>query len=160
MRYNGGNAQALALGGDILRRNGSYSQAIGPYEKIVRAKRADERVLLSLAECYCRVNNYKLLEQVTSLLREQGQDKEALQKIELRALIQQKRMEEAEQLLKQMSGVKEDSEFLVLRALCELAAGRRAAATEMIQKAIDLDPKNREAIELRHVLSKEMEIRK
>lgn len=75
LRYNGGNVQALALGGDILRRNGSYSKAIEPYEKVVRAKRADERVLLSLAECYCRVNNYKLLEQVSSLLHEQGRIK-------------------------------------------------------------------------------------
>ena len=33
--YNGGNVQALALGGDILRRNGSYSKAIEPYEKVV-----------------------------------------------------------------------------------------------------------------------------
>ena len=160
LRYNGGNVQALALGGDILRRNGSYSKAIEPYEKVVRAKRADERVLLSLAECYCRVNNYKLLEQVSSLLHEQGRDKEALQKIELRALIQQKRMEDAEKLLKQMSGVKEDSEFVLLRALCELAAGRRATAAEMAQKAVELDPKNREAIELQRFLSKEMEIRK
>ena len=160
LRYNGGNVQALALGGDILRRNGSYSKAIEPYEKVVRAKRADERVLLSLAECYCRVNNYKLLEQVSSLLHEQGRDKEALQKIELRALIQQKRMEDAEKLLKQMNGVKEDSEFVLLRALCELAAGRRATATEMAQKAVELDPKNREAIELQRFLSKEMEIRK
>ena len=137
LRYNGGNVQALALGGDILRRNGSYSKAIEPYEKVVRAKRADERVLLSLAECYCRVNNYKLLEQISSLLHEQGRDKEALQKIELRALIQQKRMEDAEKLLKQMNGVKEDSEFVLLRALCELAAGRRATATEMAQKAVN-----------------------
>lgn len=106
------------------------------------------------------MSNYKLLEQITSLLREQGRDKEALQKIELRALIQQKRMEDAEKLLKQMSGVKEDSEFLLLRALCELASGRRATATEMAQKAIELDPKNREAIELQRFLSKEMEIRK
>ena len=45
-------------------------------------------------------------------------------------------------------------------ALCELAAGRRATATEMAQKAIELDPKNREAIELQRFLSKEMEIRK
>ena len=34
------------------------------------------------------------------------------------------------------SGVKEDSEFLLLRALCELASGRRATATEMAQKPI------------------------
>ena len=115
---------------------------------------------ISLAECYCRVNNYKLLEQVSSLLHEQGRDKEALQKIELRALIQQKRMEDAEKLLKQMNGVKEDSEFVLLRALCELAAGRRATAAEMAQKAVELDPKNREAIELQRFLSKEMEIRK
>ena len=94
------------------------------------------------------------------MLREQGRDKEALQKIELRALIQQKRMEDAEKLLKQMNGVKEDSEFVLLRAICELAAGRRATATEMAQKAIELDPKNREAIELQRFLSKEMEIRK
>lgn len=106
------------------------------------------------------MNNYKLLEQITTLLHEQGRDKEALQKIELRALIQQKHMDEAEKLLKQMNGVEEDSEFLVLRALCELAAGRRASAAEIAQKAVELDPKNREAVELLRFLSKEVEIRK
>ncbi|MFR7810172.1 MAG: hypothetical protein ACLU4N_13430 [Butyricimonas faecihominis] len=44
--------QALALGGDIYGETGV--KAI-EHEKVVRAKRADERVLLSLAECYCRV---------------------------------------------------------------------------------------------------------
>ena len=74
--------------------------------------------------------------------------------------MQQIRMEDAEKLLIQMSGGKEDSEFVLLRALCELAAGRRATAAEMTQKAVELDPKNREAIELQRFLSKEMEIRK
>ena len=69
-------------------------------------------------------------------------------------------MEEAEKLLKQMDGIEEDSEFALLRALCELAAGRRATATEMTQKAVELDSKNREAIELQRFLSREMEIRK
>ncbi|RHR79093.1 tetratricopeptide repeat protein [Odoribacter sp. AF15-53] len=160
LRYHGGNVQALALGGDILRRNRSYSKAIEPYEKVVRAKRADERVLLALAECYCRTNNYKLLDQITALLRDQGRDKVALQKIELRALIQQKRMDEAEKLMTRMNGVEEDSELLLLRALCDLAAGRRAAAVENAGKAIKLDPRNGEALELQRFLTKEVEIRK
>lgn len=160
LRYHGGNVQALALGGDILRRNRSYSKAIEPYEKVVRAKRADERVLLALAECYCRTNNYKLLDQVASLLRDQGRDKVALQKIELRALIQQKRVDEAETLMKQMNGVREDSELLLLRALCDLSAGRRDSAVEYAGKAVELDPRNSEAVELQQFLTKEVEIRK
>lgn len=160
LRYNGGNIQALVLGGDILKRNRSYSKAIGPYEQVVKAKRASEHVLLALAECYCRTNNYKAYEQVAALLREQGKDKATLQKIELRALIQQKRINEAENMLKQMNEVDEDSEFLLLRALCELSTGRRASATEIVRRAIELDSKNEEAIELQRFLTKDVEIKK
>ena len=101
-----------------------------------------------------------MLDQITALLRDQGRDKVALQKIELRALIQQKRVDEAEKLMTRMNGVEEDSELFLLRALCDLAAGRRAAAVENAGKAIKLDPRNGEALELQRFLTKEVEIRK
>ena len=97
---------------------------------------------------------------MAALLREQGKDKATLQKIELRALIQQKRINEAENMLKQMNEVDEDSEFLLLRALCELSTGRRASATEIVRRAIELDSRNEEAIELQRFLTKDVEIKK
>ncbi|WP_292269286.1 tetratricopeptide repeat protein [Butyricimonas sp.] len=159
LRYNGRNDQALALGGDILKRNRSYAKAIETYEKVVRAKKADEKVLLSLAECYCRVKNYKMLEQVTTLLHEQGRDKVTLRKIEIRAFLQQKKSVEARELLLQMKDVKEDSELMLLWGLYELTEGRRASALEYAKKATELDPHDWEASELQNVLSKGGDIR-
>ena len=159
LRYNGGNVQALALGGDILRRNGSYSKAIEPYEKVVQAKRADEKVLLSLAECYCRVKNYGMLGQVTKLLNEQGRDKVTLRKIEIRAFLQQKKLAEAHDLLVQMKDVEEDSELMLLWAFYELSEGRRGTALEYVKKAAELDPHDWEAAELQKMLSQGGDIR-
>ena len=126
---------------------------------MVRAKKADEKVLLSLAECYCRVKNYKMLEQVTTLLHEQGRDKVTLRKIEIRAFLQQKKSAEARELLLQMKDVKEDSELMLLWGLYELTEGRRASALEYAKKATELDPHDWEASELQNVLSKGGDIR-
>lgn len=159
LMYNGRNDMALALGGDILKRNRNYGKAIETYEKVVRAKKADEKLLLSLAECYCRVKNYKLLEQVTTLLNEQGRDKVTLQKIEIRAFLQQKKSAEAHQLLKQLEYVKDDSEIMLLWGLYELTEGRRGTALEYVKRAAELDPRDWEAKELYNVLSKGGDIR-
>lgn len=159
LRYNGRNDLALALGGDILKRNRNYAKAIEPYEKVVRAKRADEKVLLSLAECYCRVKNYVMLGQVTKLLNEQGRDKVALRKIEIRAFLQQKKLAEAHDLLVQMKDVREDSGLLLLWALHELSEGRRGTALEYVKKAAELDPRDWEAAELQKMLSQGGDVR-
>ncbi|WP_018336874.1 tetratricopeptide repeat protein [Butyricimonas synergistica] len=159
LRYNGRNDLALALGGDILKRNRNYAKAIEPYEKVVQAKRADEKVLLSLAECYCRVKNYGMLGQVTKLLNEQGRDKVTLRKIEIRAFLQQKKLAEAHDLLVQMKDVEEDSELMLLWALYELSEGRRGTALEYVKKAAELDPHDWEAAELQKMLSQGGDIR-
>lgn len=152
LRYNPLNAQALALAGDILYRNYNYAAAIQPYEQVVRLKKSGEDVLLSLADCYCRTQKYTAMKPVVDLLRREGKDKVRLNKIEIRALLQQKQLAEAEKRLADCDPEKDDSELMVLRALYDWLSGRQASALERLEQVLKKDASNVEALQMRQMM--------
>lgn len=160
LRYNPRNPQALALAGDILYRNRNYAQAIGPYEQVVRLRQSDENVLLSLADCYCRTQRYQMMKPLTDLLHREGKDHFRLDKIEIRALLQQKQLAEAAKRLEACDPARDDSEMTVLRALLDWQSGRQAAAAEKVEKALEMDATNVDAAQLRQALRQRGSVKK
>ena len=160
LRYNPRNAQALGLAGDILYRNRNYAQAIGPYEQVVRMRQSGEDLLLSLADCYCRTQRYKMMEPLTDLLRREGKDHLRLDKIEIRALLQQKQLAEAARRLEAHDPARDDSELVFLRAVLDWQSGRQAAAVEKVNRALELDAANADAAQLKQVLQQRGSVKK
>ena len=160
LRYNPRNAQALALAGDILYRNRNYAQAVGPYEQVVRMRQSGEDLLLSLADCYCRTQRYQMMKPITDLLHREGKNQARLNKIEIRALLQQKQLAEAAKRLEALDPAKDDSETVTLRALLDWLSGRQAAAAEKVEKALELDSANGDALQLKQVLRQRGSVKK
>lgn len=153
LRYQPKLEQALVLAGDILKRNGNYAQAVKPYESVVQLKKANEKTLLSLADCYSRVGNKNAYQQVITLLERDGKDHYGIMKVKIRDMLARQLTAEAGALLAQSETHDEDVEWVVLKAIFELQNGRRGTAEGLIEKAISLDPRNIDALQLKRNLA-------
>ena len=85
-------------------------------------------------------------------MRREGKDKFRLNKIEIRALLQQKQLDEAERRLADCPPAADDSEMVTLRAIDDWLNGRQATALEKTERALEMDGMNVDAKQLRETL--------
>jgi tetratricopeptide (TPR) repeat protein len=153
LRYNPRNDQALALAGNILYRNGNYAQAVAPFESVVQLKKADEMTFLALADCYSRVGKRDRYQQLVTLLERDGKDRHALNKLKIRDLFLQAKTSEANALLSSVTEEHEnDPGWLVLLAMRDLHLGHAGDAARRIERALQLNPRELDALKLRDQL--------
>jgi tetratricopeptide (TPR) repeat protein len=153
LRYNPGNDQALVLAGHILWRNGNYAQAIKPYETAAQQGKANENAFLALADCYLRAGVKDRYQQVLTVLERDGKEHYALAKLKIRALLLQEKTSEASALLASTPGREDDPEWLVLLATRDLQLDYRGDALERIERALQLNPRDIDALKLRNTLA-------
>jgi tetratricopeptide (TPR) repeat protein len=157
LRYNPRNDQALVLAGNILHRNGNYAQAIAPFESAVQLKKADEATFIALADCYCRAGKRDRYLQVAALLERDGKDRRALTKLKIRDLLLQGKTNEADAMLSSARGENEnenDPAWLVLVATRDLQQGRTGDATKRVEQALQLNPRELDALKLREQINR------
>jgi tetratricopeptide (TPR) repeat protein len=152
LRYNPGNDQALALAGNILRRNGNHAQAIGPFEAVVRQNKADEPTFLALADCYSRTGARERLQQIVTVLERDGKDRYALDKLKIRDLLLQGKTSEAGALLASTAGRADDPEWLVLLATHDFQLSHVNDAADRVERALQINPRELDALKLREMI--------
>lgn len=139
------DGKALLLAADIIRINGDYRQAAELYSKVVKVI-PDISALTHLADCLCRIKNYAQAEQVVKKVLKAEPNYLPLLKVELRLKLMQHNYAEAAHLLSRLSGVNTDAELFVLRALYMQALNKSENALTLLDKALQLEPDNREAL--------------
>ena len=70
----------------------------------------------------------------------------AILKVELRLRLMQRNYTEAARLLKRLEGIDTDAELYVLRALYMQTVNKPGNAMALLDKALQLEPENREAL--------------
>ena len=146
---------ALSLAGEILFRNTNYAGAANVYNTLLKLKH-DLSDLVRLADCYCRLKQFKTVEQLLVKADEVRTGFLPAEKVRLRMMILQKDWNRAAKTLTTLAEVQQDAELWVLRGLYEYSNQRQGEALTMIDKALGLEPENQEAIRLKQVWQKTM----
>ena len=146
---------ALSLAGEILFRNTNYAGAANVYNTLLKLKH-DLSDLVRLADCYCRLKQFKTVEQLLVKADEVRTGFLPAEKVRLRMMILQKDWNRAAKTLTTLAEVQQDAELWVLRGLYEYSNQRQGEALTMIDKALGLEPENQEALRLKQVWQKTM----
>ena len=137
--------KALLLAADIMHINGDYRQAADLYNQAVKYI-PDISALTHLADCLCRIKNYAQAEQIVRKVLKAEPNYLAILKVELRLRLMQRNYTEAARLLKRLEGIDTDAELYVLRALYMQTVNKPGNAMALLDKALQLEPENREAL--------------
>lgn len=152
LSYRPTHVGALSLAGDIMIKTGNFKVGADIFQKLVKQSK-DIRFYTALADCYCRMKDYKRMDQVLSQVNQAQPAYFPAYKVLLRKFIQQKEMAEAAQLLKIMEDVGNDSELYVLRAMYESLQNNAGGALMALNRALELDADNIEAQQLKKAMS-------
>lgn len=151
LSYRPNHTGALSLGAEILFQNGNYSVAAGIYQKLLKLRNSlfDK---VRLADCYCRMKQYKQAEDILVKVNELQRGYFPALKVWLRIMIANGDWTNADTLINQMSVIDNDAEFFVIRALYYKEKGKDTQAQQMVKKALELDADNPEALRLKKTL--------
>lgn len=138
---------ALGLAADILYRNGSYKNAASTFEKLLK-KKNDIQSMSMLADCYCRLKEYKQAEKLVSQINTLQPGYFPAYKVTLRMMLQKQEWMNAGAYLKPSEHINSDAELFVLRALYLDGVNQKGSALAMVQQALKIDKGNKEALEL------------
>lgn len=137
--------KALLLAADMIRINGDYKQAADLYSQAVKYI-PDISALTHLADCFCRIKNYSQAEQIVQKVGKTAPNYFPVLKVELRLRLMQRNYAEASRLLKRLEGINTDAELYILRALYKQILNKPEDAVILLEKALQLEPDNREAL--------------
>lgn len=140
---------ALALGGEILFNNGNYKAAADIYRKLLDVRKGVKEVV-ALADCYCRLQDYKQVEQLLAEVNKVQQAYLPAYKVRLRMMIQTGNSAEASHLIEQLGQISNDAELYVLRALFYNMNNQRGKALAELDKALKLNASQAEALKLKN----------
>lgn len=146
---------SLILGGDILFRFGNYQSAVDIYDRLLKVK-GNWSDLVRLADCYCRLKQYRQVEQALKQAEEVRPGTLQVARVRLRMAVQQGDRKTAEAILGYTASMKDDAELCVLRGLYDYGMNRWGEALGWIGEALRLEPDNFEALGLKKKWEKEM----
>ncbi len=159
LSYRPQHEGALTLAGEILLENGNYKVAAEIYQRLFNIRKSVND-LVALADCYCRMQQYDQADKLLTEIQKAQPGFLPVYKVWLRMMIQRKDMVNAKQLLAQMESVTNDSELYVLRALYHLLSNSTGTAMAELDRALELDGKNVEALKLKAQLAKNITVTK
>lgn len=159
LSYRPTHVGALSLAGDIMIRIGNFKVGADIFQKLLQQSK-DIRYMTALADCYCRLKDYKKMDQLLGQINQAQPAYFPAYKVLLRKFIQEKELPQAQQLLKIMEEVEADSELYVLRALYENLKNNAGGMMMCLNKALELDPDNTEAQQLQKIVSGNVNMRK
>lgn len=103
---------------------------------------------VQVADMQVRMKNYPAAEDILNKARQVQASYYPTYKVMVRMYLQQGKLKEAAELLKQLENIKEDAELYVLKAMYAEAVQDKAAAREALQQALQIDSGNVEALRL------------
>ena len=139
--------RAHVLAGDIFRDNGDYKQAVQMYNQALKYRNSIN-TQVQVADMQVRMKNYPAAEDILNKARQVQASYYPTYKVMVRMYLQQGKLKEAAELLKQLENIKEDAELYVLKAMYAEAVQDKAAAREALQQALQIDSGNVEALRL------------
>lgn len=148
LAYKPDHDRALMLGGEILKLNGNYKAAVDVYKKLLKIEPSPAN-LTALADCYCRIKDYK---QAEKLLQEVSQKQPGffpMYKVLVRMMLQKNELPQAAGMLTQMTAINSDPELFVLRAYYFNAINNREMANTMLDSALKLKSDHPEALQVK-----------
>lgn len=151
LSYRPNYEAALGLAGEIMLKNGNNKVAAEIYQKLVNSSK-NIRYITALADCYCRMQDYQKMDKLLEQINQMQPAYFPAYKVLLRKFIQQKDMAQALTLLKILEDVQSDAELFVLRAMYEKLKNNVEGMRLAVDKALQLDPNDNEALGLKKSL--------
>lgn len=139
--------RAHILAGDIFRDNGDYKQAVQMYNQALKYRNSIN-TQVQVADMQVRMKNYPAAEEILNKARQVQASYYPTYKVMVRMYLQQGKLKEAAELLKQLENIKEDAELYVLKAMYAEAVQDKVAARGALQQALQIDSGNVEALRL------------
>lgn len=159
LSYRPNHEGSLMMAGEIMLKNGNYKVGAEIYQKLLNGSK-DVRYMTALADCYCRMQDYRNMDKCLEQVNKVQPAYFPAYKVLLRKFIQQKDGVQALALLKIMEEVQVDAELFVLRAMYEKLKGNTEGMKMALDKALQLDAGNNEALFLKKSLGENVMMKK
>ncbi|WP_321343387.1 hypothetical protein [uncultured Draconibacterium sp.] len=140
--------------GEILINYKNFDKATGIYNQLLKVRNNDMLALIGLAKCYIFMNNSEMAVKMMQRLPQNSFNHIEVIKLQCRLAIRNNDMKQAAFLINRFNDNKTDSELYVIRALFETRSNNISAATNDLEKAVELDPLNLEAAGMLKTLNK------
>ena len=140
--------RAHVLAGDIFCDHGDYRKALQLYETAAKCKQSG-LTIVKMADMLARLKMYPQANGLLDQILKMQPDYYPALKVKCRMALQEGKREEAARYLKGMDAVADDPELFVLRALYYDGVDR-SLALQMLQRALELDEGNAEALRLKN----------
>lgn len=140
--------RGFVLAGDIFRDNGDFAQAANLYEQALKCRKS-MHTAVRLADVWVRQGKYGPAERLLDEVRRAGTAFYPADKVESRRLLQEGRWKEAGAVLEKMAGIGDDADLFVLRAMHAWAVNDAGGMKVLLERALELDPGNAEALDLK-----------
>lgn len=138
--------RALMLAGDIMRISGNYKQAADIYQRLLSIRK-DMQVMTLLAETYCRMKDFQKADALLQEINRANPGFFPAYKVLARMFLMQNNLPEAAKVLNQLNHINNDAGLFVLRGMYFKGVNNPAAARQMFEEALKLDPEDPEALQ-------------
>lgn len=140
--------QAYMQIGDIFMNYRNYKKAIDVYNKVLNFRKDDLYAKIYSAKCYHLLNDNANANKLLNSLPDRYKNNFEVVKLKCRMAMQQNDWNNAGRYLNMARNINNNPELFVLRAQYLMMQKRVDLAKQNLDKAIELDPINREAQEL------------
>ncbi len=140
--------QAFMQIGEILINYKQYKKALSIYNQVLKFKKSDLYTTALSAKCHHLLNDNKKAEELLNSLPARNQNNLEVIKVRCRIAMSKNDMQSAGRYLNMARRINNNADLYVLRAMYVLKQNQKEQARQLLVKAKELDPINREAQEL------------
>lgn len=140
--------QAYMQMADILMNYKNYKKALDIYRKVLEFKKDDLYTIVNSAKCYLLMNDNVNANKLLTSVPEQHSNNFEVVKLKCRIAMQQNEWNTAAHFLNMARNINNNAELFVLRSQFFLKQGKAEEAKQNLDRAIEINPTDREAQEL------------